>query len=90
MKIWAEVTDKNWYEHLGNPFFDHAVLNSPYARPQRHWELDADGQPTQKILEIRRRAEFITPIPKPKKRKGAVVEQQQIVFDEGKGLSDAA
>jgi type III restriction enzyme len=75
---------------MSNPFFDHPVLNSPYARPQRHWELDADGQPTQKILEIRRRAEFITPIPKPKKRKGAVVEQQQIVFDEGKGLSDAA
>ena len=75
---------------MSNPFFDHPVLNSPYARPQRHWELDADGQPTQKILEIRRRAEFITPIPKPKKRKGAVVDQQQIVFDEGKGLSDAA
>ncbi len=34
-----------------NPFFDHPILNSPYERPQRHWELDTDGQPTQKIIE---------------------------------------
>jgi type III restriction enzyme len=75
---------------MSNPFFDHPVLNSPYECPRRHWELDADGQPTQQILETRRRAEFITPIPKPKKRKGTAADQQQIVFDEGKGLSDAA
>jgi type III restriction enzyme len=52
----------------------------------RHWELDEQGQPTQKILETRRRADFITPIPKPKKRKKAS-EQEAFVFDEGKGLS---
>ncbi|MFA7233198.1 MAG: DEAD/DEAH box helicase family protein [Terrimicrobiaceae bacterium] len=71
---------------MSNPFFDHPILNSPYERPARHWELDGHGQPTQQILESRRRADFITPIPKPRKRKG-VVAQQQIVFDEGKGLS---
>jgi type III restriction enzyme len=65
----------------GNPFFDHPILNSPYSYPERHWELDAQGQPTQKILERRRRAEFITPIPKPRKRKSSAV-QQEIVFDE--------
>ena len=48
---------------MPNPFFDHPVLNSPYAYPARHWELDDQGQPTQQILESRRRAEFITPIP---------------------------
>src|SRR6266496_2113834 len=68
-----------------NPFFEHPILYSPYEYPTRHWELD-DGQPTQKIIERRRRAEFITPIPKPKKRRGSAA-QQQIVFDEGKGLS---
>ena len=52
---------------MANPFFDHPILNSPYECPQRHWELDEQGQPTQKIIENRRRAEFITPIPKPKK-----------------------
>ena len=71
---------------MSNPFFDHPILNSPYERPRRQWELDASGQPTQKIIEDRRRAEFITPIPKPKKRKRAA-KQEEIVFDEGKGLS---
>ena len=69
-----------------NEFFDHPILNSPYECPQRHWELDPQGQPTQRILEIRRRAEFITPIPKPKKRKKAA-QQEEMVFNEGKGLS---
>ncbi|MEI8188138.1 MAG: DEAD/DEAH box helicase family protein [candidate division NC10 bacterium] len=73
---------------MSNPFFDRPILNSPYARPSRHWELDAEGQPTQQIIERRRRAEFITPIPKPKKRKGSA-EQASLVFDEGKGLSTA-
>ena len=74
---------------MSNPFFDHPILNSPYGCPQRHWELDSSGQPTQQIIETRRRAEFITPIPKPKKRKGSA-NQKEMVFDEGKGLSTAA
>ncbi|NOY81146.1 MAG: DEAD/DEAH box helicase family protein [Kiritimatiellaeota bacterium] len=67
-------------------FFEKPILNSPYEYPSRHWELDASGQPTQRIIEKRRSAEFITPIPKPKKRKGGLI-QQDFVFDEGKGLS---
>lgn len=74
---------------MSNPFFDHPILNSPYDYPTKHWELDPQGQPTQKILETRRRAEFITPIPKPKKRKKAPA-QEAFVFDEGKGLSTKA
>ena len=54
-----------------NPFFERPILNSPYEYPLRHWELDEQGQPTQQILERRRRAEFITPIPKPRKRKSS-------------------
>ena len=71
----------------GNPFFDHPILNSPYGYPERHWELDDQGQPTQKIVEHRRPAEFITPIPKPKKRKA---KQTTLVFDEGLGFSTAS
>lgn len=67
-------------------FFAHPILNSPYERPTRHWELDGSGQPTQRIVESRRGAEFITPIPKPKKRQ-TTVAQEFMVFDEGKGLS---
>ena len=74
---------------MDNPFFDHPILNSPYERPAQHWELDEAGQPTQRILHERRRARFITPIPKPKKQKRAA-HQQGMVFDEGAGLSTAA
>lgn len=71
---------------MSNPFFDHPILNSPYAYPAQHWELDSTGQPTQQVIGRRRRAEFITPIPKPKKRKGGG-EQAALAFDEGHGLS---
>jgi type III restriction enzyme len=70
---------------MSNPFFDHPILNSPYEYPRRHWELDEAGQPTQKTIEARRSAKFITPIPKPKKHKPTA--QTGFVFDEGKGLS---
>jgi type III restriction enzyme len=72
---------------MSNPFFDRPILNSPYEYPVKHWELDETGQPTQRVIESRRGAKFITPIPKPKKRKSAA--QKGFVFDEGKGLSTA-
>jgi type III restriction enzyme len=72
-------------------FFDQPILNSPYAYPARHWELDESGQPTQRIIERRRPAEFITPIPRPKKRrKREAVNQLVLDLDEGKGLSTNA
>ena len=67
---------------MTNQFFDKPILNSPYEYPRRHWELDELGQPTQKIIAKRRDAKFITPIPKPKKRKAAPT-QATLVFDEG-------
>ncbi len=68
----------------GNPFFDRPILNSPYEYPCRHWELDAEGQPTHRILDRRRRADFVSPVPKPKKYR----KQEVLAFDEGLGLSD--
>lgn len=62
-------------------FFEKPILNSPYAYPARHWELDASGRPTQRIVEARRSAEFITSIPKPKKQKGAG-KQDDLLVDE--------
>jgi hypothetical protein len=55
------------------------ILNSPYEYPRKHWELDEAGQPTQKVIENRRNAKFITPIPKPKKHKKAA--QKGFAFD---------
>lgn len=62
---------------MSNPFFDHPIRNSPYERPSEHWELDDQGQPTQQIIYHRRRADFVTPIPKPKKHKK---KQQDLDF----------
>ena len=56
-------------------FFEHPILNSPYEYPRQHWELDADGQPTQVLIETRRRASFISPIPRAKKHKGKAAQQ---------------
>ncbi len=69
-------------------FFKRPILNSPYALPARHWELDEQGQPTQAIIETRRRAEFISPIPKPRKQKGKS-KQSALDFNKGTALSTA-
>mgnify|MGYP000476858040 CR=1 FL=1 len=71
---------------MSDLFFEKPIINSPYEIPSRHWELDASGQPTQKIADSRRLAEFITPIPKPRKQKGAG-KQDSLLFDEGHGLT---
>ncbi len=73
---------------MDNGFFERPILNSPYAYPARHWELDAQGQPTGEIIEARRTAQFITPIPRPRKHKRSA-GQERLVFDEGAGVSTA-
>lgn len=67
---------------MSSLFFEKPILNSPYRYPYRHWELDSSGQPTQKIAESRRRAEFITPIPQPKKRNGKSEQAELNLADE--------
>jgi adenine-specific DNA-methyltransferase len=74
---------------MENEFFSKPILNSPYEHPSRHWELDNKGQPTHQIIQERRRAEFITPIPKPKKRKGSGEQLQLFDFEEDDPISSA-
>jgi type III restriction enzyme len=71
---------------MSETFFEKPILNSPYRYPGRHWELDADGQPTNRILETRRKSRLITPVPKPKKRRKSSI-QTSIAFDAGDDLS---
>jgi type III restriction enzyme len=72
---------------MSEHFFERPILNSPYVCPARHWELDAEGQPTDRIIESRRRSELITPVPKPQKRRRRAAGQARMVFDGGEGLS---
>jgi type III restriction enzyme len=60
---------------MAQAFFDRPILNSPYDYPARYWELDESGLPTNRIIERRRPAEYVSPIPKPKKRRA---EQQDL------------
>lgn len=71
---------------MSNSFFSKPILNSPYDYPSRHWELDESGQPTQLTKEFRRRADFVTPIPKPKKRGSKSTKQAEMVFAEAQGV----
>ena len=48
-------------------FFANPILNSPYGPPGKHWELDVDRRPTGRTISGRRRAEYVTPVPAPKK-----------------------
>ena len=72
---------------MTDDFFEHPILNSPYAYPARHWELDESGLPTNQIVEMRRGAKFVTPIPKPRKRRQ---NQKELLFEDESGLSTEA
>lgn len=71
---------------MEDPFFEHPILNSPYKCPTRYWELDPSGQPTQKIIDSRRPADFVTPIPKPRKQHGQA-SQGSLALGNDEGLS---
>lgn len=67
---------------MSDIFFQTPILNSPYKPPSRHWELDANGQPTNVIVSRRRTSELVSPIPKPRKVRGKLVEQGELLADE--------
>ena len=69
--------------NVSSDFFEKPILNSPYQYPSQHWELDVEGQPTNNILEARRKSAFVTPVPKPRKRRrGRDKKQAELVFKE--------
>ncbi len=70
-------------------FFESPILNSPYEYPNRHWELDGEGQPTNKLLNVRRKSELITPVPKPRKRREKDLQQaMELPFEDGVSTKD--
>ena len=59
-------------------FFEQPILNSPYRIPGKHWELDADGRPTDTVIEKRRRSDLISAMPKPKSVKGGTQSELEL------------
>jgi type III restriction enzyme len=72
---------------MDTSFFDQPILNSPYTEPDRHWQLNAEGQPTQEVNNSRRPASFISPIPTPKKSKGKPKQGQLFEDATAKAIS---
>jgi type III restriction enzyme len=70
-------------------FFQQPILNSPYEVPKLHHALDDDGQPLDlPAREGRRRSELITPVPKPRKKRGrSKAVQPGLLFEDAEGLS---
>ncbi|MBF0310869.1 MAG: DEAD/DEAH box helicase family protein [Magnetococcales bacterium] len=66
---------------MSHEFFEHPILNSPYAPPSRHWDLDEDRQPTGKVEGKRRPSSYVTPVPKPNRRRNLSV-QPSFTFDD--------
>lgn len=73
---------------MSQSFFDQPILNSPYEVPTRYHALDEEGQPLeQPPIDGRRPCDFVTPVPKPK-RKSAKSKQASLLFEDAAGLSD--
>jgi len=68
---------------MSDTFFESPILNSPYAEPARHWELDANGQPTSTIVSRRRTSSLVSPIPKSRKVKGKAVQADFLADEAG-------
>ena len=49
-------------------FADNPIINSPFEKPQWHFELDDEGQPTGKRLSGRRDSVQVVPVPAARRR----------------------
>jgi type III restriction enzyme len=49
-------------------FTDSPIINSPFEEPQRHFELDGEGQPTGNKLPGRRESLYVVPVPAARRR----------------------
>lgn len=61
-------------------FFDGPILNSPYHDPGRYWELDEEGQPSDRIASRRRPSALWTALPG--KSAKTAKAQTSMVFDD--------
>ncbi len=66
---------------MTKPFYERPILNSPYAPPTRHHALSEDGQPLEQMpLLGRRRSQYVTPVPKARRKRATVSGQDELRF----------
>lgn len=87
LSVGIESLDLPRDEIAGTSFFERPILNSPYQRPARHWDLDSEGRPTDNILETRRPSALWTALPGASTKSDRA--QTRMVFDDD-GLSTDA
>lgn len=57
---------------MANSFYERPILNSPYAPPSLHHQLDDNGQPLEgEPIKGRRPSKFIVPVPASRKKAAA-------------------
>ena len=76
---------RNYDNGVAQRFFEQPILNSPYEYPARHWELDENRQPTNRVVDRRRTVSFITPIPAARKQRAA---QRELGVDDARRTAD--
>lgn len=64
-----------------NHFFEEPILNSPYEYPNRHWELDENGQPVKQV-DRRRYASYVSPVPNAKRQKSPKAQEALNFFQD--------
>jgi type III restriction enzyme len=64
-------------------FFEKPILNTPYAMPSRHWEMDGEGRPTDRVIESRRRSELISAMPQAKSKKSGGIQSEMELSTKG-------
>ena len=65
-----------------NQRFDiNPILNSPYEKPEEHWQLDDSGKPTGVISKSRRASYHLVPIPASQRRRRQEAEQTELDFE---------
>ena len=58
------------------------ILNSPYIKPERHWQLDSDGKPTGQISEMRRASIHLVPIPASQRKRRQQSQQGEFDYED--------
>ena len=81
----TRATQSGYHAGVEQGFFEQPILNSPYEYPARHWELDENRQPTNRIVDRRRSVTFITRIPAARKQR---TKQAELGLDDADRTAD--